>query len=123
MGEETHPWRRSNTTFSSHTRTADLHTETIRHLRSLVKPHGAFMHTEIVRNETVLYSSLCTDNVTFITYQIGSFNCNVCVQAIRSRLVMNCPRTQSVDCRLPDGSDADVSDSDRARNMWITRKP
>ena len=78
------------------------------------------MHTEIVRNETVLYSSLCTDNVTLITDEIGSFNCNVCVQAIRSRLVINCPRTQSVDCRLPD---ADVSDSDRARNMWITRKP
>ena len=78
------------------------------------------MHTEVVRIETVLYSSLRTDNVTFITDQIGSFNCNVCVQAIRSRLVMNCPRTQSVDCRLPD---ADVGDSDRARNMWITRKP
>jgi hypothetical protein len=111
MGEETHPWRRSNTTFSSHTRTADLHTVKIRHLRSLVKPHGAFMHTEVVRIETVLYSSLRTDNVTFITYQIGSFNCDVCIQAAR---------TQSVDCRLPD---ADVSDSDRARNMWITRKP
>ena len=43
--------------------------------------------------------------------QIGSFNCDVCIQAAR---------TQSVDCRLPD---ADVSDGDRARNMWITRKP
>ena len=76
------------------------------------------MHSEIVCIETVLYSSLCTDNITFITDQIGSFNCNVCVLAARSRLVMNCPRNQRVDCRLPD---ADVSD--RARDMWITRKP
>ena len=54
------------------------------------------MPTEIVRIETVLYS--CTDNVTFITDQTGSFNCNVCVQAARSRLLMNCPRTQRVVC-------------------------
>ena len=40
-------------------------------MRSLVNPHGAFMPTEIVRSETVLYLSLCTDNVTFITDQIG----------------------------------------------------
>ena len=98
MGEETHPTRRSNTTFSSHTRTADLHKEKIRHLCSLVKPDGAFMPTEIVRSETVLYSSLCTDNVTFITDQIGSFNSNVCVLAARSRQVMNRPRTQRVVC-------------------------
>ena len=32
-------------------------------LRSLVKPHGAFMPREIVLSETVLYSSLCTDIV------------------------------------------------------------
>ena len=41
------------------------------------------MPTEIVRIETVLYSSLCTDNVTFITDQIGSFNCNVCLMVAR----------------------------------------
>ena len=43
------------------------------------------MPTEIVRCETVLYSSLCTDNVTFITDQIGSFDCNVLLLAVRSR--------------------------------------
>ena len=43
------------------------------------------MPTEIVRSETVLYSSLCRDNVTFITDQIGSFNCSVCLLDARSR--------------------------------------
>ena len=56
------------------------------------------MPTEIVRSETVLYSSLCTDNVTFITDQIGSFSCNVCVLDARFRQLMNCPRTERVVC-------------------------
>ena len=98
MGQETHPSRRSNI--------ADLHKEK---LRSLVNPHGAFMPTEIVRSETVLYLSLCTDNVTFITDQIGSFNCNVCVLTARSRqgAVSSAWRW----CQW------------QARYMWITRKP
>jgi len=57
------------------------------------------MPTEIVRTETVLYASFCTDNVTFISDQVVSFNCNVCVLAARSRQAMNCPRTQRVVCQ------------------------
>ena len=33
------------------------------------------MPTEIVLSETVLYSSLCTDNVTFISDQIAMLAC------------------------------------------------
>ena len=63
MGEEIHPSRRSITTFSSHTRTADLHTEQKHETWSV------HVCTEIVRSETFLYASLCTANVTFITDQ------------------------------------------------------
>ena len=56
------------------------------------------MPTEIVRSETVLYSSLCTDNVTFISDQIVSFNCNAC-------LLLHAPAREP--CRL---SGADASD-------------
>ena len=79
--------------------------------------------TEIVRSETFLYSSLCRANVTFITDQMGRFNCNVCLLAARAIQVMNCPRTQEwqdsrTTCRLPG---ADAIASDRARDMWSTR--
>ena len=64
------------------------------------------MPTKIVLSETVLYSSLCTDNVTFISDQIVSFNCNVCVLAARSRHARNELSTYRT-CRLPG---ADVGD-------------
>ena len=54
------------------------------------------MHTEVVRIETVLYSSLRTDNVTFITDQIGSFNCDVCIQAARKVSTVVCLTLMSV---------------------------
>ena len=66
---------------------------------------------------TFLYSSLCI-NVTFITDQMGRFNCIVCVLAARAIQIMNCPN-----CRLPGVVvDAIGIAIDRARDMWITRK-
>ena len=53
------------------------------------------MPTEIVLSETVLYSSLCTDNVTFISDQIAMFACWLHAPAMH---VMNCPRTERVVC-------------------------
>ena len=83
---------------SPHTRTAHLHMEQNHEVWSVVKPHGAFMRTEMVRSEAFVYSSLCTANVTFITAQMGRFNCNVCILAECSRQVMNFPRIQRVVC-------------------------
>ena len=80
------------------------------------------MPTEIVRSETVLYSSLCTDNVTFITDQIGSFNpqclCVGCTLPPGNELS---PYTT---CRLP-SADARVRDRDRLvmGGLLVTRMP